>query len=267
MQEPEERAPDLALLLEAAKDAGKIALSHFRAAPKTWEKGGGAGPVTEADIAVDTMLRETLRAARPGYGWLSEETEDDRSRLSAEDVFIVDPIDGTRSFIGGSETWAVSLAVARRGVVRAGVVYLPAKGLTFAAARGQGASLNGDRIEVSQPADPALAHVLSAKVNFTKAHWQSVPPRPLLSFRSSLAYRLALIAQGRFDAMITLRDTWEWDIAAGSLIVEEAGGRVVTTAGDAPRFNTPRAALAGVLAGAPGLISHYAACGPRLMAA
>ena len=116
---------DLSLLLDAAKAAGDIARGYFNRAPEVWDKPGGAGPVTEADLAVDTMLREELTAARPDYGWLSEETEDNGKRLDTESVFIVDPIDGTRSFIEGSPTWAHSLAIAKGGEITAAVVFLP----------------------------------------------------------------------------------------------------------------------------------------------
>ncbi|MEM1374362.1 MAG: 3'(2'),5'-bisphosphate nucleotidase CysQ [Pseudomonadota bacterium] len=260
---PEPRG-DLALLLDAADEAGAIAMRHFQRDPKTWDKGGGAGPVTEADLEVDRMLREGLLSARD-YGWLSEETEDDPSRLTEDRVFIVDPIDGTRSFIEGSRTWAVSLAVAVNGEIETAVVHLPARNLTFAAERGQGATLNGAPLRVSG-AQPGAEKVLSVKANFAARYWRDVPPRPEISFRSSLAYRLALVAEGRFDAMLTLRSTWEWDVAAGVLLAEEAGAKVATTEGTAPRFNTASAALPGILAGGTRLIDHYLSYGPRLPA-
>jgi myo-inositol-1(or 4)-monophosphatase len=76
-------------------------MGFFRRDPRRWDKPGEAGPVTEADLAVDALLKRSLRAARPGYGWLSEETPDDDARLSHDRVFILDPIDGTRAFIAG----------------------------------------------------------------------------------------------------------------------------------------------------------------------
>ena len=114
---------DLTLLTDAAREAGKIAAKFFHSSAEKWDKPGGQGPVTEADLAVDAMLREELTSARCNYAWLSEETEDNPDRLGAERVFIVDPIDGTRSFIEGSTTWAHSLAIARNGRVEAAVVY------------------------------------------------------------------------------------------------------------------------------------------------
>ncbi len=245
---------DLRLLTDAAHAAGTIAHRFFRKAPDAWEKPGGAGPVTEADLAVDRMLREELGAARPAYGWLSEETEDDPARLEADRVFIIDPIDGTRAFIEGNATWAISLAVAERGAVTAAVVYLPMRDMLYTAAKGAGARFNGDPILASPKRDLAGARVLAARPTFDPWNWQDATPPPVKrAFRSSLAYRMSLVGEGRFDAMLTLRATWEWDIAAGALIVAEAGG-IVSDRRLAPlRFNSPGAQVNGVLAAGAGL--------------
>ena len=104
---------DLKLIVDAAKAAGEIGLKYFKKNPSTWTK-GESSPVTEADIAIDAYLRDTLISARPTYGWLSEETEDNASRLAANKTFIVDPIDGTRGFIEGSENWVVSIALVEK---------------------------------------------------------------------------------------------------------------------------------------------------------
>ncbi|MGM0586303.1 MAG: inositol monophosphatase family protein, partial [Pseudomonadota bacterium] len=140
-------AEDLALLVEAADAAGEIALRHFRSGPESWEKSGGLGPVSEADLEVDRMLRAELLAARPGYGWLSEETADEgerrAGRLAAERIFVADPIDGTRAFLKGEETWGHALAVVQGGEVRAGVMRLPARGVLYVAAKGGGATRDG----------------------------------------------------------------------------------------------------------------------------
>ncbi|MEL7211051.1 MAG: 3'(2'),5'-bisphosphate nucleotidase CysQ [Pseudomonadota bacterium] len=238
---------DLDLLIAAAQEAGKIASGYFKDDPQTWEKDGGAGPVTEADLAVDTMLRTELMASRPGYAWLSEETEDSPERLDAETVFIVDPIDGTRAFIEGSRTWSHSLAVAKDGMVMAAVVYLPMRDKLYAAARGQGATLNGAPLRVSESALDG-ATMLANKWNMNAEYWRDEVPPVQRHFRSSIAYRMALIAEGKFDAMITLRDSWEWDIAAGDLLIREALG-LVTDRHNAPlQFNNPHPQTKGVLA-------------------
>lgn len=243
---------DLDLLLRVAKGAGEIALRHFGADPKIWEKDDNAGPVTEADLAVNAYLETELRNARPDYGWLSEETEDGDGRLRTSRQFIIDPIDGTRAFIEGSENWAHSLAVADSGKPVAAVVAMPKKAKTFSAAKGQGAWLNGDQLNVGRIERIEDATVLTAKPNLNAEHWRDgrVPPFKT-TFRSSLAYRMCLVASGRFDAMLSLRPTWEWDIAAGTLIVEEAGGVVIDQEGAPLTFNNPHPTTPGVLAGGP----------------
>ena len=245
-------ATDLPLLLDAAEQAGKIALRYFKADPQVWDKDDDQGPVTEADLAVNVMLTDRLRGARPDYGWLSEESPDDPGRLTTRRQFIIDPIDGTRAFINHSRDWAHALAVIEDGRVICGVVALPSRGLTFAATLGGGATLNGRPLRVTDVAALDRAHVLTTKPNLAPHHWQggAVPPFSK-GFRSSLAYRLCLVAEGRFDAMLTLRPSWEWDIAAGALIVAEAQGTATDRKGQPLRFNNPHPQVDGVLAAGP----------------
>ncbi|GAB4534879.1 MAG: 3'(2'),5'-bisphosphate nucleotidase CysQ [Ruegeria sp.] len=245
---------DLPLLIDAAREAGKIATRYSGRDARRWDKPQGAGPVTEADLAVNAMLEQRLPAARPGYGWLSEETEDNPDRLTRDRVFIIDPIDGTRSFAEGSSTWAHSLAVAEHGQVIAGVIYLPLRDMLFAAERGRGATLNGQPIQATRVLSESEAEVLAAKPSLDPRHWKDArPPSFRRAYRPSLAYRMALVAQGRFDGMLTLRPSWEWDIAAGDLILREAGGQCSDRAGDRLRFNNPNPRLNGVVAAGPRL--------------
>ena len=239
---------DLALLEETAREAGKIARSFWREDPQVWDKGGD-DPVSEADFAVDTHLKDRLLMARPEYGWVSEETEDDPARLDANRVFIVDPIDGTRSFVAGEKTWANSLAVAENGKIIAACVFLPVREKMYLAALGQGATINGTPMSALNRDKLNGATVLSPKVSFRDEFWKDGPPDVERHFRPSLAYRLALVAEGRFDAMITLRPAWEWDIAAGALIAEEAGARVMDRHGGPLTFNSPARQTAGVITG------------------
>lgn len=246
-------ARDLELLIDAAQAAGAVALGYSGSSARRWDKPGGAGPVTEADIAVNDLLRDHLRGARPGYGWLSEECEDDRARLDARRLFIVDPIDGTRSFIDGSDIWAHSLAVAEAGEITAAVVYLPRRGKLYAAARGQGATLNGVPIRPSGQEVLSGATMLGAKPLDDVAHWKGVRPEYRRTHRPSLAYRLCLVAEGRYDAMMTLRPAWEWDIAAGDLILREAGAVISDRRMLPLRFNNPEPRLDGVICANPAL--------------
>ena len=244
---------DLALLTEAAREAGRIALRFWRREPKVWDKGGEHGPVTEADLAVNDMLKQMLLSARPDYGWLSEETPDDAARLSCETVFIIDPIDGTRAFIAGEETFAHSLAVAHRGRVTAGAVFLPALDKIYTASDTSPPLKDGQPIAASRQERLEGADILTTKANMAPEKWPGGVPEINRSFRASLAYRLCLAAEGRHDGMLTLRDAWEWDIAAGGLIAERAGAVVTDQAGKPLQFNTPGAQAKGVLAMPPAL--------------
>lgn len=243
-----QEAEDLALLTAAAEQAGRIAMTYWRRDPKSWDKGDDQGPVSEADLAVNDSLEAQLKAARPGYGWLSEETADTPDRLSRDTVFIVDPIDGTRAFLAGEESFAISLAVAHAGIVTAGVVFLPAKNRIYAATAHGPATRDGQPITCSQTANLAEADVLTTRATMAPEMWPGGVPAFKRSFRTSLAFRLCLAAEGRFDAMITLRETWEWDIAAGSLIAARAGCRVSGRSGADLRFNAAAPRAPGTLA-------------------
>lgn len=246
-----DHAADRALLIAAAEAGGQVALEHFRRPVRSWDKSGGQGPVSDADLAVNKAVAEHLRGARPDYGWLSEEDPDDRTRLDAERVFVVDPIDGTRAFLAHEPGFAVALAVVERGVPVAGAVCLPARGETYSAHLGGGASLAREgevqTIAVSVREKPDGARVLANRSQLGAEHWPGGVPRLERSHRPSLAWRLCLVAAGRYDATLTFRPAWEWDIAAGALIAAEAGGRV--TDGDARplAFNTESARAPGLL--------------------
>ena len=246
-------ARDLELLTAAALESGEIARKYWRKSPETWEKDAGAGPVTEADLAVNAHLHHRLLAARPDYGWLSEESTDDASRLDAARCFIIDPIDGTRAFIEGQQGFSHSLAVAEGDRIIAAVVHLPVMGLTYAAHEGGPATLNGAPIA---PRDTGIegARVLTPRASMEPAFWKGGTAPPFRrEFRPSLAWRLCLVAEGRFDAALSLRAAWEWDIAAGALIAQRAGAAVSDMFGRAMRFNSPAAMVDGLVIAAPRL--------------
>lgn len=247
---------DLVLLAEAALEAGRIARRFWRKNPETWDK-PGEGPVTEADIAVNRMLMAELRAARPDYGWLSEETPDNSTRLIHERVFVIDPIDGTRAFVAGEEHFSHALAVVQGGRVVAGVVHLPIPDSTYCAALGGPATLNGAPIAPRVPgAEPV---VLASGAALAAEHWPGGVPQVRRAFRASLAWRFCLVAEGRFDAMLTFRPTWEWDAAAGTLIAAQAGVTVTDAAGAAPAFNRPDPRVAGLIVAPPALHADLSA--------
>jgi len=254
-----EPAADLALLLEAAEIGGAIAMRHFQAAPLHWEKGGGAGPVSQADLEIDRALAAHLGAARPSYGWLSEETEDGPARLAAGRVFILDPIDGTRAFLAGETGFGIALAVAEDGRITAGVMHLPARAETYAAALGQGATLNGQPIRCTPRTGLPGARVLASKAGLAPERWPGGVPPVNRFFRTALAWRLCLVAAGSFDATLTLMPAWEWDIAAGALIAAEAGAMVTDATGGPLRFNAPHPRAPSLIAAPPALHAAFVA--------
>lgn len=252
-------AQDLALLTRAAAAAGELALRYWGKSPTQWEKEGGAGPVSEADLAVNDLLCALLHKARPDYGWLSEESPDDPARLSARRLFVIDPIDGTRAFLGNEPGFAHALAVVEAGKVVAGVVHLPALGQTYAATHTGPATLNGEPIHATTTRKIAGSSLLTTRVTDDPSHWRSERPGYRRSFRPSLAWRLCLVAEGRFDACLSLRNAWEWDVAAASLIAERAGAIATDRLGAALGFNTATAQCDGLLVAPPALHAAYLA--------
>jgi len=248
---PDADVEDLALIAAAAEAAGRIALAFFGNQPRAWTKGADS-PVTEADIASDRYLHETLLAARPGYGWLSEETADTPDRLTRERVFIVDPIDGTRGFMAGSLDWCVSVAVVEQGRPVAGVLSVPARGELFEATLGGGARLNGRPLHAFAPeagavlrfAGPMRHHRALTGAGFALGERRVTP---------SLAYRLALVAAGRLDIATASADARDWDLAAADLLVHEAGGTLHDAAGLPVRYNRPDPRHGALVATVPGL--------------
>lgn len=227
---------DVELLKSAAVHAGIIALGFFRTDLKTWTK-SGSSPVSEADIALDQFLTQTLRAERENYGWLSEETADTPDRLSHQRVFVVDPIDGTRGFIKGDDSWTISLAVVENGRPVAGVVYAPVRNEMFEATLGAGAMLNGQHLKRSHrnggerliPA-PAAVHNELAQAQL---EYQKGPTYP------SLAYRLVQVATGGLDAAVARSGAEDWDIAGAHIILEETGIDLIDVCRGIPRYNKP----------------------------
>ena len=247
------RAADLALLADAAREAGAIAMGHFRRSPAWRDKPDGQGPVSEADLAVDAALRARLMAARPDHGWLSEEAPDDPARLRHARVFVVDPIDGTRAFLKGETGWGLSLALVEDGRPVAAVMHMPALGATYAAAEGMGARRDGAPIRPSGRTGVEGAGMLCSRAALAADRWPAGPPPVERHHRPALAHRLCLVAEGRFDAVLSLAPVWEWDVAAGALIATEAGAVATDAAGRPLRFNTPERRAPGIVAATPGV--------------
>lgn len=245
-------AEDLALIASAAAEAGRIALGFFKHNPEVWMK-GGTSPVSEADYAVDRYLRESLTAARPDYGWLSEETADNDNirHVAAQRTFVVDPIDGTRAFLDGRSTWCVSIAVVEEGAPLAGVLDCPAKQEVFVAAIGGGATKNGRSLTIGRPGLPV--RVAGPKPMLDELVGRLDGPVERVAYIPSLAYRIAMVADGAIDATFIKSGSHDWDLAAAELILTEAGGRLCEPTGQRPVYASasPRH---GVLAAGSGTL-------------
>jgi myo-inositol-1(or 4)-monophosphatase len=244
---------DLALLVEAARAAGAIALGYFKRDPKVWIKGANS-PVSEADIAADRFLHSTLMAARPDYGWLSEETADTPERLGRERVFVVDPIDGTRGFIEGHPAWCVSVAIIEGDKPVAAALYAPALDEMYEATAGGGARLNGAAIAVS-----GRMSLEGARIAGPARHLKAMTAQGMDAterrYTPSLAYRFALVAAGRVDVATARSGAYDWDLAAVDLLVHEAGGTLCDLDGGRLRFNGAEPRHPSLVAATPALAS------------
>lgn len=243
-------AADLALLVREVHAAGDIARSYFGGHYKSWDKSKG-NPVTEADIAIDRFLKERLLAQRPHYGWLSEETADNSARLEAKRIFVVDPIDGTIAFIKGKPHFTIAAAVVEGGRPVAAIVFNPVTGESFEAAKGGGTRANGTPAHVSARGEIAGCRIFGSRAMFADPRWPEPWPGMRIESRSSIAYRLALVAAGATDALISLSAKHDWDLAAGDLLVHEAGGKVTTHKGEILRYNSKTARQHSTVAGGP----------------
>jgi myo-inositol-1(or 4)-monophosphatase len=246
---------DHALLLETVREGGALALSYFHDGVKHWKKGPD-NPVSEADHAVDDLLREKLCAAQPTYGWLSEETEDDPTRLDCNSVWVVDPIDGTRAFIEQREEFTVCAALVRNGRPVAGAVYNPATEEFYDALLGGGARLNGKPIHVSAATDFEGARLLTGRYIFQQARAGEKPRNVTLHMVNSIAYRMCFVAEGRYDACISLSGKCDWDIAAAELILAEAGGINTNSHGQDFKYNQTDTRHKSVISAGPALHAH-----------
>jgi myo-inositol-1(or 4)-monophosphatase len=253
---------DLSLITDAAGQAGALAMTYFGADPEVWWKNEGQSPVSAADYAANTLLSKLLRTARPTYGWLSEETDDDNSRLTCDTVFVIDPIDGTRAFLAARKTWCVSVAVVHKGRPVAGVLVAPALDEVFTATESGSAMLNGQPITVATRLPHETLRV-ATPAELLKAFDDDVRSRlERVEHVPSLAYRLAMVAAGRIDATLVLKNSHDWDLAAADLILQRAGGALSDIHGKPLLYNRAHVRHGNLLAGAnavlPDLLRAFA---------
>ncbi len=232
------------------KKAGAIALSHQREGIKVNRKNDKEeilAVVTAADLEIDTLLKETLTKKYPDFGWLSEETEDNANRLTKKHVWVVDPIDGTKSYIDGTGYYAVSIGLVCDGTPVLGMIYNPAKGEMFAGYKGSGVLLNGKKVWVNYKQKIQDATCLISFNEYTKGLWDKYSSTLKLKEVHSIAYKLATLSIGKGDCMATLKPKSEWDTAAGHLLCLEAGLKITNLAGDEVTYNNKNVEVQGLV--------------------
>jgi myo-inositol-1(or 4)-monophosphatase len=244
---------DLDLIKGAAIEAGRLALQARADGLKIWSKPGGS-PVTDADIAVDTLLKLRLLTARPNYGWLSEETADDPARLAIRRLFLVDPIDGTAAYLKGKPWFTVCIAVVEAGQPVCAVVYAPELDEMYEAVVGGGASLNGAPIRPSNAVSLHDCAMLGDAKMFADPRWPQPWPPMRIAARNSIAYRVVQVACGQFDAAVALTSKCDWDLAAADLIAREAGAAVGDHCGRGFVYNRPAPMQCSLICAAPALL-------------
>ena len=244
--------------IEAALAKARELLARFTPGAVDAQKKSGGDPVTEADTAVDSLLKSML--PRDGEGWLSEETLDDPARLSARRVWVVDPLDGTKEFVQGLPEWSVSVGLVEDGRAVAGGILNPPTDQLILGAEGHGVTLNGRPAGLSPRTELEGAVVLASRSEVGRGQWEAFRDSPIeVRAIGSVAYKLALVAAGLADATWTLVPKHEWDVAAGVALVLAAGGVVVGGSPEEERFNRPRPKLTRLLAASPALMPQIQA--------
>ncbi|MBU0529532.1 3'(2'),5'-bisphosphate nucleotidase CysQ [bacterium] len=243
---------ELKSAIEAAKEAGSIIMKYYKSKYEIRDK-SYHNPVTTADHAADTFLKNKLKELYPNYGWLSEETVDSKVRLSKKRAWVVDPLDGTKEFIEGVPHFVVSVALVENGEPIIGVLYNPASKELFTAVKGQGAFLNGERLSCSTEKDFKNMVILNSRSETRNGLWKPYST----DFKEqraigSVAYKLGLTSAAKADIFASLRPKNEWDICAGHCILREAGGEMVNLEGKPITYNNEKTLIT------PGLIASNA---------
>jgi len=246
------RYADILQRIDAAINAARAVFARFTPGEIEAEYKAGHDPVTEADRALDAVLRQNL--LRDGEGWLSEESVDDPSRLDKLHVWVVDPLDGTREFVQGIPEFCVSIGFVENGRPVAGGICNPATNETVIGAIDCGVRYNGTPAHPSQRSELKGALILASRSEVKRGEWQQFMNGDFqIKPMGSVAYKLSLVASGRADVTFTLTPKNEWDVAAGAALVESAGGFVATLDNTPLRCNERNPLLTGLLACGPGL--------------
>jgi myo-inositol-1(or 4)-monophosphatase len=241
---------DLQLAILAARAAGDVVMKTFRTKQEVTFKSPDQ-PLTQADLAADALLKRMLLHDREKYGWLSEETADTSERLERTRVWLVDPIDGTRSYVAGRAEFTISIGLIEDGEAVAGVVYNPATDEMFTAMRHAGAWQGERRLSVANAVRRSI--IAASRSEIQRGEFMSFADDFDLLPTGSTAYKLAKVAEGSADVFLSRGPKSEWDVCAGALIVAEAGGRATLLDGSDLRYNQHDPHISGILATRPEL--------------
>jgi myo-inositol-1(or 4)-monophosphatase len=236
--------------IHSALEASRSVFARFTPGEIDAEYKAGHDPVTEADRALDAVLRKEL--LREGEGWLSEESVDDPIRLQRSQVWVVDPLDGTREFVQGIPEFCVSIGFVENGRPVAGGICNPATNEVFLGSIESGVIYNGKPAQPSQRQSLEGALILASRSEVKRGEWKTFENsgckiRPM----GSVAYKLALVSAGLADATFTLTPKNEWDVVAGAALVQAAGGFVSTLEKTSLIANRRDPLLSGLLASGP----------------
>ena len=241
-------AADLELATRAAREAGRGVRAAFRSGVEVRFKGADQ-PVTDADLEADRTLHRVLLGARPEYGWLSEETADSPERLAKRRVWVVDPIDGTNSFVEGIAEFVIVIGLVEGDRAVLGVVFNPATDELYTAVVGGGAYRNGVPIRVAGTADDAeVRTMLASRDEIHRGDFAHYADGWRVEAMGSTAYRMVKVADGTGDVFVSRRPKHEWDLCGADVVLTEAGGRATDLDGRAPRYNQPRPTIRGIVA-------------------
>ncbi|MFW5733408.1 MAG: 3'(2'),5'-bisphosphate nucleotidase CysQ [Planctomycetota bacterium] len=229
--------PELTAATQAARQAG-AAILQIQADGFEIARKANQDPVTTADLEANRILKGVLLDAFPADGWLSEETRDDARRLECKRTWIIDPVDGTKEYTQAIPEFCISIALVEDETPVVGVIFNPSTDEMFTAVAGEGARCNDKPIHAERAMGdrPLLA---CSRSEISKGKWEPLADLCDVRPAGSAAWKLVLVARGEVDGTFTMAPRNEWDIAAGVLILEEAGGVTSDRSGQAIRFNQP----------------------------
>jgi len=250
---------ELEVAIGLARQAGEAIMSYYRTGLDVLEKAGGE-PVTAADRAADDLIVRGLRAAFPLDGLLTEESDDDPSRLEKERVWIVDPLDGTTEFINETGDFSVQIALAVRGQPVLGVIYQPAAQRLYHAVQDSGAYCVEDggarRLLVSTETDPAEMSMVASRSHYSELVESARQALGVarVNHVGSVGLKVGLVAQGDCDLYVATTVAKEWDLCAPHALLLEAGGTLTNLCGERPAYNQAEVAECRGLIGSNGQV-------------